>query len=73
MKRTTKRRTESLVDATGKKVAVVLDLQTYQNLLEAAEVGDDISAYLSAKPKVDREIAAGNYRILAEYTGKSHA
>jgi hypothetical protein len=38
-----------LVDADGTRVGVLLDMQTYEQLLEALEEFDDILAYDAAK------------------------
>lgn len=67
MKTASRRREEFLVNATGKRVAVVLDLVTYQELRDAAEDKSDIAAYRAAKPAVDKEIATGNFTTLADY------
>jgi len=64
MKRTTRRRKEFLADATGEKVAVVLDLQSYKELLESAEELADIAAYHTAKPIVQKELEAGKFCTL---------
>ncbi|MGQ9657417.1 MAG: hypothetical protein ACUVV1_05890 [Fimbriimonadales bacterium] len=38
-----------IVDAEGKPIAVVLDIQVYRELLEALETLEDIQAYDAAK------------------------
>lgn len=67
MKTASRRREEFLVNATGERVAVVLDLLTYQELRDAAEDKSDIAAYRAAKPVVEKEIAAGQFSNLADY------
>jgi hypothetical protein len=50
--------------------AVVLDLNTYERLCEAAEDNSDLRAYRAAKPRVDREIARGDFKTLESYRAK---
>lgn len=71
MKTASLRREEFLVNATGERVAVVLDLLTYQELRDAAEDKSDIAAYRAAKPTVDKEVAAGEFAILTDYRIKT--
>ncbi len=56
-----------LTDAGGKRVGVLLDLDTYERLQEAAEELADIQAYDAARPKAMAEIAGGRSATLAEY------
>lgn len=56
-----------LTDAGGKRVGVLLDLNTYQRLREAEEELADIAAYDKARPKVMAEVRAGRCSTLAEY------
>lgn len=56
-----------IVDASGKRVGVLLDLPTYERLCEAAEDLDDIRAYDAAVPRVKAEIARGDFVTLADY------
>jgi len=56
-----------LIDAGGKRVGVLLDLNTYERLREAEEELADIAAYDAAKPKVMAEVRAGRCATLAEY------
>jgi len=56
-----------LTDAKGKRTGVVLNLKTYQRLLEAEEELSDIQAYDSALPKVALELKAGRYTTLEHY------
>jgi hypothetical protein len=56
-----------LTDAKGKRMGVVLDLQTYERLCEAEEELADIQAYDSARDQAHSEIAAGQFSTLAAY------
>jgi len=56
-----------LIDAGGKRVGVLLDLNTYERLREAEEELADIAAYDAAKPKVMAEVRAGHCTTLTEY------
>jgi hypothetical protein len=56
-----------VIDAGGKRVGVLLDLNTYERLREAEEELADIAAYDVAKPKVMAEVRAGHCTTLAEY------
>jgi hypothetical protein len=61
-------RTEQfLTDAKGKRTGVVLDLQTYEQLREAAEELADIHAYDALRDRVHAEIAAQQCTSLASY------
>ncbi len=42
-----------VTDADGKRTGVLLDLETYEQLLEAWEELDDIRAYDAAKARID--------------------
>ena len=55
------------MDASGKRVGVLLDLPTYERLREAEEDLDDIRAYDTAAPRVKAEIARGDFVTLADY------
>lgn len=59
-----------IVDTSGQRVGVVLDLPTYEQLREAAEDNLDVRAYRAAKPRVAGEIARGEYATLADYRAK---
>jgi hypothetical protein len=59
-----------IVDASGQRVGVVLDMPTYEQLREAAEDNLDLRAYRAAKPRVAGEIARGEYVTLADYRAK---
>jgi hypothetical protein len=56
-----------LTDAKGKRMGVVLDLQTYEHLREAEEELADIQAYDSTRACAHSEIAAGQFSTLAAY------
>jgi hypothetical protein len=56
-----------VVDASGRRVGVLLDLPTYERLREAEEELDDIRAYDAASPRVNAEIARGDFTTLADY------
>ncbi len=56
-----------LTDAGGKRVGVLLDLDTYERLREAEEELADSATYDAAKPKVAAELKAGRCTTLAEY------
>jgi hypothetical protein len=45
-----------ITDSAGNRVAVILDLQEYQQLLEAMEELEDIRAYDEAKASQDESI-----------------
>jgi hypothetical protein len=59
-----------IVDTSGQRVGVLLDLPTYDRLREAAEDNLDVRAYRAAKPRVAAEIARGEYVTLADYRAK---
>jgi hypothetical protein len=56
-----------LTDANGKRTGVVLDLQTYEQLREAAEELADIHAYDALHERAYSEIAAGQCATLTSY------
>jgi hypothetical protein len=56
-----------LTDAKGKRTGVVLDLETYEHLREAAEELAEIQTYDATKDRAHSEIAAGRYTTLAAY------
>jgi hypothetical protein len=59
-----------IVDASGERVGVVLDLPTYEQLREAAEDNLDVRAYRAARSRVAGEITRGEYTTLADYRAK---
>jgi PHD/YefM family antitoxin component YafN of YafNO toxin-antitoxin module len=56
-----------LIDAKGKRTAVVLDLRTYEYLREAEEELADIQAYDSSVTRVHAEVASGRSSTLEAY------
>ena len=46
---------------------MLLDLKTYERLREAEDELADIRAYDAAKPKVIRELKAGQFATFSEY------
>ncbi len=56
-----------LTDAKGKRTAVVLDLQTYQQLREAEEELADIHAYDTLRDRAHAEITTGQSATLTTY------
>jgi hypothetical protein len=60
-------RTEFVTDTKGKRVAVLLDVKSYQRLSEAAEELADIRAYDKARPRVMAEMKRGHFVPLAEH------
>jgi len=70
MKTVLEEKEQFIVDASGQRVGVLLDLQTYERLREAAEDNADILSYRAAKSRVAEEIARGEYATLAAYDSK---
>ena len=56
-----------VTDARGNRVGVMLDLATYEQLLEAVEETGCVRAYDAAKPVVEAELKAGQFTTLREY------
>ncbi|MEJ5239452.1 MAG: hypothetical protein WHT82_13915 [Limisphaera sp.] len=56
-----------LTDARGKRTGVVLDLETYEKLREAAEELADIQAYDALRERAHSELASGRFETLASY------
>jgi hypothetical protein len=56
-----------IVNASGKRVGVLLDMLTYERLRQAEEELDDIRAYDAAAPRVKAEIAKGDFVTLSDY------
>jgi hypothetical protein len=59
-----------IVDTSGQRVGVVLNLPAYEQLRKAAEDNLDVRAYRAARPRVAGEIARGEYATLADYRAK---
>jgi hypothetical protein len=56
-----------LTDAKGKRTGVVLDLQTYERLLEAEEELADIQAYDANRDRAHADVATGQFSTLAAF------
>lgn len=67
MKRPAAKEEEFLTDASGKRIGVVLDLQTYQHLREAGEELADLQAYDALRDRAHSEINADHRATLASY------
>jgi hypothetical protein len=70
MKSVLEAKEQFIVDASGQRVGVLLDLPTYERLREAAEDNADVGAYRAIKSQVAGAIARGEYSTLAGYTAK---
>ena len=57
-----------VTDADGKRTGVLLDLETYEQLLEAWEELDDIRAYDAAKARID----AGEEEVIPQRLSPAH-
>ena len=67
MKRLAREPQQYVTDAQGNRVAVMLDLATYERLLDAADEASCVRAYDTAKPMVQAELKAGKFTTLKEY------
>ena len=56
-----------IVDAEGNRVAVLLDISTFEKILEAYEELEDKKAYDEIKETIKSELAAGQFSTLDEY------
>ncbi|MFZ4767200.1 MAG: hypothetical protein ACOYMN_19780 [Roseimicrobium sp.] len=56
-----------VTDEKGKRVAVLLDVKTYERLCEADEELADIRAYDKAKPQIAVELQRGQFQTLTDY------
>ena len=63
---TTKRK-YFIVDENGKPQSIILDIGTYDHMLELIEDNEDVKEYKKAKPKVDAAIKAGEFVTLKEF------
>ena len=59
-----------VVDEQGKRVAVMVDLPTYEKFIDAVEELEDIRAYDESKNKVSWEVKEGQAITLQEYLRK---
>ena len=69
MKRLAEKQEQFVTDSRGKKIGVILDLETYRRLLEAEEDLADIEAYDKAAPAVHVSVAKGDFITLSELKG----
>jgi hypothetical protein len=60
-----------LTDANGNKIAVVIDIDTYQKLIEEIDELYCQKEYEQAVVETEPEIAAGDYVTLDEYLANS--
>ncbi len=65
--KTSAKEEQFLTDANGKRTGVVLDLETYAQLREAAEELADVHAYDALHDRAHSEIAAGQATTLSSY------
>lgn len=70
MKGAAAKQEQFVTDMRGRKIAVILDLETYRRLLEAEEDLADIEAYDKAAPAVHASIGKGDFITLAEFKEK---
>jgi PHD/YefM family antitoxin component YafN of YafNO toxin-antitoxin module len=59
-----------VTDNRGKRVAVLLDLKTYERMREAQDELADIRAYDGARRSVDAEMKTGKFATLAQYRAR---
>jgi hypothetical protein len=60
-------RPQFVTDAKGRRVAVLLDVKTYERLMQSGEELADIRAYDKAKTVVSAELQRGQFCTLADY------
>jgi hypothetical protein len=60
-------REQFVIDAEGKRIGVLLDLETYERLVEAWEDAEDQRLYDEAAPQAHAELARGETVTLDEY------
>ena len=63
----TTRRKHFIVDEKGKAQSIILDIETYNQMLELIEDNEDVKEYKKAKPQVDAAIKAGEFVTLKEF------
>ena len=61
------KRKHFIVDENGKPQSIILDIETYNHMLELIEDNEDVKEYKKAKPKVDAAIKAGEFVTLKEF------
>jgi hypothetical protein len=59
-----------IINASGQRVSVVLDLDTYERLCEAAEDNFDLRAYRAANIRVKQEMAQGKFTTPENYRAR---
>jgi len=64
------KRKSYLTDDAGKRVAVVLDMKTFEQIEDELDELACIQAYDKAKPETDAAISRGDYITLEEYLAK---
>lgn len=62
----TKKKHQYIIDDNGKRVAVVLDLKTYERMIDDLDDYYCQRAYKEAKPITDAEISKGEFVTLKE-------
>jgi hypothetical protein len=62
-----------VIDSDGNRLGVLLDLRTYERLLQAEEDLADIRAFDTAIPQAEADLASGKTISLSEYTEKRAA
>jgi hypothetical protein len=62
-----------VIDSHGNRLGVLLDLGTYERLLQAEEDLADIRAFDTALPQAQADLASGKTVSLSEYTARSVA
>jgi hypothetical protein len=67
MKTAVLRDEQFVTDADGRRLGVLLDLRAYERLRVAQEELADIKAYDAALPRVQAEIASGQFASLSAY------
>ena len=70
MKSVLEEKEQFVVDGSGQRVGVLLDLSTYERLREAAEDNADVRVYRAAKERVAKEVASGAWATLDDYRAK---
>ena len=60
-------RTQFVTNEKGRRVAVLLDVKTYERLQSAADELSDIRVYDASVSRVHEEVRKGAYSTLADY------
>lgn len=69
----TVKKRQYLTDQAGKRVGVLLDLKTFEQIEEELDELACIRAYDAAKPEVDAAMKRGDYMTIQEYIAKRAA